>query len=154
MFFIKQVLLNRGGRGIQKICNQFSDANLPESVVENFCGGVNIVIPRNNPEVKIYSKEYLKYFGYDSIQREQVTDQVKRLLLVIDKEMSVKELMNLLGLKHRFTFNENYLHIAMKFQFIEQTDPESPNSPNQKYRLTAKGKKLKEEILKEKSRGK
>lgn len=46
---------------------------------------------------------------------EQVTDQVERLLAVIgDKEYSTKELMELLGLKHRPTFRDNYLLPAFR----------------------------------------
>jgi hypothetical protein len=35
---------------------------------------------------------------------------------------------------------------AMKLLFIEQTNPESPNSPQQKYRLTEKGLILKPKL--------
>ncbi len=66
---------------------------------------------------------------------EQVTEQVKKLLAVIgDKEYSTKELMELLGLKHRPTFRDNYLLPALKLGLIEMTIPDKPNSSKQKYR--------------------
>lgn len=67
----------------------------------------------------------------------------------MENEHSRNDLMQLLGLKHGQTFRDNYLNPALIEMLIEMTQPESPNSPTQKYRLTAKGKALKE-ILKEK----
>lgn len=66
---------------------------------------------------------------------EQVTEQVERLLAVIgDKEYSTKELMELLGLKHRPTFRDNYLLPALELELIEMTVPDKPNSSKQKYK--------------------
>lgn len=71
----------------------------------------------------------------DTVQvGEQVTEQVRKLLVVIgDKEYSTKELMEMLGLKHRPTFRDNYLLPALKLGYIEMTIPEKPNSNKQKY---------------------
>lgn len=142
--FYKAGFVESWGRGIQKICNQFAAAHLPEPVVGNFCGGVNVVVPRNNPEVTMFSKEYLHYF-----KTESVREQVKSLLVICDGEKSKKELMSELLLKGSRNFLQNYLQPALESQFIEQTNPDSPNSPNQKYRLTSKGIKMKELILKD-----
>lgn len=66
---------------------------------------------------------------------EQLTEQVERLLEVVgDKEFSTKELMELLGLKHRPTFRDNYLLPALELGYIEMTIPDKPNSSKQKYR--------------------
>lgn len=68
---------------------------------------------------------------------EQVTEQVEKLLEIIGgKEYSTKELMELLGLKHRPTFRDNYLLPALKLGFIEMTIPDKPNSSKQKYKKT------------------
>lgn len=57
---------------------------------------------------------------------EQVTEQVERLFEVIgDKECSTKELMELLGLKLRPTFRDNYLLPALELGYIEMTMPYS-----------------------------
>lgn len=65
----------------------------------------------------------------------QVTEQVEKLLKVINnKEYSTKELMELLGLKHRPSFRDNYLLPALKLEYIEMTVPDKPNSSKQKYR--------------------
>ncbi|MDP3387580.1 MAG: hypothetical protein Q8S24_10115 [Eubacteriales bacterium] len=56
------------------------------------------------------------------------------LAVIGDKEYSTKELMELLGLKHRPTFRDNYLLPALKLGLIEMTIPDKPNSSKQKYK--------------------
>ncbi len=51
------------------------------------------------------------------------------------------EIQEKLGLKHEDYFREAYLLPALKVGLIEMTQPDSPRSPTQKYRLTSKGKK-------------
>lgn len=75
---------------------------------------------------------------------DQVTDQVKTLLTTFEKAnnktLGASELMSAVGLSHRPTFRQNYLRPALTAGLIEMTIPDKPNSRNQKYRLTAKGK--------------
>jgi ATP-dependent DNA helicase RecG len=56
--------------------------------------------------------------------------------------MSRAEIMEMLGLRDRNSFSENYLIPALTNELIEMTQPDSPNSPTQKYRLTEKGKQM------------
>lgn len=71
----------------------------------------------------------------------QSYNQIQRLLLALkDGEKSPAELRRILNIKHRPTFRNNYLHPALNSELIEMTIPTKPSSPNQKYRLTAKGK--------------
>ncbi|MEX0720604.1 MAG: hypothetical protein WD059_08050 [Balneolaceae bacterium] len=69
----------------------------------------------------------------------QVTPQVEQLLLLLDGEMSRKELQGKSGLSERKSFVQNYMEPAMEGELIEYTIPEKPNSRLQKYRLTEKG---------------
>lgn len=65
----------------------------------------------------------------------QVTEQVKKLLEVMGREpISGNEIMNLLNLKHRPTFRNNYLLPAIDAGLIEMTIPDKPRSSKQKYR--------------------
>ncbi len=67
---------------------------------------------------------------------EHDSDQVKRLVTLMDKhEYTLAELMSLLGLSHRATFQKNYLNPAIEAGLIERTIPDKPKSPKQKYRL-------------------
>ncbi|MHC1689824.1 MAG: Fic family protein [Bacteroidales bacterium] len=72
----------------------------------------------------------------------QVKESVKRILLVVDGEMKSADIQNLLQLKHRETFRDNYLVPALNEGILEMTIPENPNSPKQMYRLTQKGIEL------------
>ena len=72
---------------------------------------------------------------------DQVTDQVAALIRGIGNgELSSSDLMQTLGLTHRPTFRGNYLNPALAGDWIERTEPDSPRSPKQRYRLTAKGR--------------
>ncbi|GHV55106.1 cell filamentation protein Fic [Deltaproteobacteria bacterium] len=72
----------------------------------------------------------------------QVTDQVRRLLAVLAQgEQSAAALLAELGLRHTPSFRKNYLDSAIDAGLVERTQPDSPRSPTQRYRLTAKGRK-------------
>ena len=70
----------------------------------------------------------------------QDTPQVKRLLAVLAGEMTRDELQTALGLKDRKSFRERYLLPALHKGLVEMTIPGKPNSREQKYRLTGKGR--------------
>lgn len=90
------------------------------------------------------------------LEREQVGEQVKsaavqeirarpskfvvRLLKRMKGEMTVLEMMAALKLGGRRNFLERYLSPAVDAGLVEMTQPDSPRSPTQRYRLTNKGK--------------
>ena len=86
--------------------------------------------------------------------REQVGGQVAdalpkgvaRLLKVLKCEMSVLDMMMALKLGGRRNFLEKYLTPSIELGLVEMTQPNSPRSPTQKYRLTAKGKNARMEV--------
>ena len=94
------------------------------------------------------------------LEKEQVGEQVReqvnmevpkgvaRLLKVLKGEMSVLDMMVALKLGGRRNFLEKYLTPSIELGLVEMTQPNSPRSPTQKYRLTAKGKKLRQEVVK------
>ena len=66
----------------------------------------------------------------------QVSDQVQRLISAMKLEdYTLAELMQLVGLNHRATFQKNYLNPAIEADLIERTIPDKPKSPKQRYRL-------------------
>ena len=71
-----------------------------------------------------------------------LNEQVSRLLSVLNGEMSRRTLMTRLALKDRNSFVSNYLEPALRIGYIEPTQPSSPRSPTQKYRLTEKGREV------------
>ncbi len=82
----------------------------------------------------------VQFINKQRLSSDQVSDQVKRLLSLLKGEMLASDIRSLLKLKHNPTFRKNYLLPAIKLELVEMTQPNSPKSPTQKYRLTLKGK--------------
>ncbi|CAG35089.1 Fic family protein [Desulfotalea psychrophila] len=77
----------------------------------------------------------------------QIGEQVKILVRAVATDTSPSlELMKRLGLKHRPTFLYNYLRPALEAGVVEMIFPQTPRSRNQKYRLTASGRDLLEQM--------
>lgn len=65
---------------------------------------------------------------------------IRSLVRVVEeKELSVKEMMEGLGLKGRDNFLKLYLTPSLNDGFIRLLFPESPRHPRQKHLLTTKG---------------
>ncbi len=112
--------------------------DLSEDEVE----GINIKSEQPTEQVKEQVREQVKEQVREQV-KEQVKEQVIKLLDVLESEMSVLEMMKGLNLNGRRNFLQNNLQPAVALGLIEMTQPDSPNSPTQKYRLTEKGKTLK-----------
>ena len=70
------------------------------------------------------------------------------LVMVVGlEEMSIKEMMEHLGLKNRESFMDVYLNPAIKAKYVRMLYPDNPHHPRQKYLLTAKGTLLYNEII-------
>ena len=69
-----------------------------------------------------------------------LSDNVKRLILSRgSEEKSVKEMMDVVGLKNRPNFLEYSLEPAIVEGLVRMKYPNSPRHPRQKYLLTVKG---------------
>ena len=66
--------------------------------------------------------------------------------LLGNHELTVKEMMTLIDMKHRETFLNNYLNPAIQTGFVRLLYPESPRHPRQKYLLTVRGLTAYQEI--------
>ena len=66
--------------------------------------------------------------------------------MVGEKELSVKEIMEGLGLKDRKNVLNLYLNPAIHEGYIRLLSPQSPRHPRQKYLLTIKGLALFNEL--------
>ena len=141
-------LVEQLGSGINRILKVYEKEIF--NISENF---IEIVFP--------FEKEYLEQLQNNLVQvptqdevkseeqvREQVREQVSQLISILHNEMSVHELMTNLNLTGRRNFLQNYLQPSLSLNLIEMNQPDSPNSPTQKYRLTEKGKELQKQIRK------
>lgn len=75
---------------------------------------------------------------------DQVSDQAISLVKAFgnDSKLPSGELLERLGLRHKPTFRKNHLNPALAAGLIEMTEPDSPRSPTQSYRLTDRGENL------------
>lgn len=72
----------------------------------------------------------------------EVTEEIRRVVIVLQGEMKRAEIQETLQLRHDDYFRTNYIIPALDSGCIEMKYPEIPNHPNQRYRLTTKGKAL------------
>lgn len=72
----------------------------------------------------------------------QVTEQFLTLLRACAGPQKSSELQKLVGMKHRETFQRNYLDPLLAKGWIARTIPEKPKSRMQRYVTTAAGKQL------------
>lgn len=72
-----------------------------------------------------------------------VSPQIKKVLVAIGgNTFSAKEIMELIGLRDKSNFLENYLYPAIRMKLVDPLYPERPKHPKQKYQLTEQGKTL------------
>jgi len=119
---------------VRDVCRIFEEAkeqNLPEPAIEEI--GMHI-------RFTVYLAESMTTEVSISAT-EQVSEQVRLLLSCLQQgPLGGREAMKCAGLNHRPTFLYDYLQPAIQAGFVEMTQPDSPKSPTQKYRLTAKGR--------------
>ena len=138
------------GRGFDKVRKGFNAKGLPMPTLESKFGGLLVTIQRPvEGTSKGTSKGASKGTSNstsNSISSTVITEQVKRLLEVLDGDMSIRAMMEELNFSSRDKFIANYLNPATSAGLVEMTQPDSPKSPTQKYRLTETGKTLRRGI--------
>ncbi len=137
--FHRAGLIERWGRGTNRVIEQCRAAGIAPptfrevgpSTVVTFKVPVRLVeTPQDTPQVPD------KY----PTSTRQVADKLK-LLTFCTSPRSIREMLSHMGLKDRETFMGNYLRPLLGDKLLAMTDPDSPQSPKQKYVATAKGLK-------------
>ncbi len=130
--FREMNLIEQWGTGVPRMFKQAQELGLPEPQIVELGMRVRFIVHLAE-QVRIQIEQVA----------EQVAEQVMKLLESLKKEpLSTKEAMQYLQLNHRPTFLYTYLQPALQADLVEMTQPDSPKSPTQKYRLTAKGQGL------------
>ena len=74
---------------------------------------------------------------------DEISVALAKLIRAIDENWySAKELRAIMGFKSKSSFIKNYLNPAQNIGIIQFEDRENPQSPNQRYGLTEKGKQI------------
>ena len=90
----------------------------------------------NNGSIDTHTSTHTSSSG----QLAVLSENIKRLILAIgSEEKSVKEMMEIVGLKNRPNFLEHSLTPAIQEGLVKMKYPNSPRHPRQKYLLTVKG---------------
>ena len=75
-------------------------------------------------------------------------DYIKKLIKVVgNNKLSIREMLDTIGLKNRESFMDVYLNPAISEGFVCLLYPDTPRHPRQKYLLTAKGEMLYKEMM-------
>lgn len=140
--FFKAGFIDRWGLGYKKIREGFDNAQMKMPDIESVDGGVKVTVWRNLPK------------GNDDLSEIKTTvhqlgpnlpEHFKDLIInFINSEYSVKEMQLFTNCspQSKQLFIKKYINPLMETGLIEQTHPDSPNHPRQKYRLTELGKEL------------
>ncbi|MBP7653270.1 hypothetical protein KA977_07600 [Candidatus Dependentiae bacterium] len=72
----------------------------------------------------------------------KIIENVRKILEKCLEPKEISDLMKLINQKHRTYFRNNYINIMLKAQLLDMVIPDKPNSPNQKYFTTNKGKEI------------
>lgn len=124
-------LVEQWGSGVRRIYSEAQAMGLPEPRFQEV--GMRLRVVVYLAELVLVSQVTDQVTGQVT---DQVTIQISRLLDCLQNgPLSVREALELLQLRHRRTFMVSYLKPALEAGLIEMTQPHSPNSPTQKYRL-------------------
>ncbi len=165
----KRRFLENWGRGIGMILSECRKANLPQPEYKLDADSVRLIFkydPINRPSTdqvtdQVPTKHRTsteqvpnKYRTSKQLDSKKVnkqvpteyrpsTVQVLALVKALEtKELSLRGIMEVLGLNHRPSFLTNYLNPALNEGYILKLYPNHPRHPKQKYYLTEKGKEL------------
>ena len=73
---------------------------------------------------------------------------IELVQVICAEELSIKQMMEIKGLKDRKNFINYHLEPALREKFMRRKYPDRPTHPRQKYLLTAKGVALYNELTK------
>ena len=73
-------------------------------------------------------------------------EDVDKLIEFCSEPRNFSEILSFMNFADRTYFRKKYMHPLLEEDILELTIPDKPNSKNQKYRLTAKGLTLKEQL--------
>lgn len=132
-------LVEQLGSGIPRILEHYDKNCFHFS--ENFLRMVLPSVEEVYPTEQVTEQVPRKY----PASTPQVTPQVRELLNAFIGDHSRTELQDNLRLSDRENFRINYLVPAIENDLVELTIPDKPKSSKQRYRLTEKGKKARQE---------
>lgn len=118
-----------------------------QNEVDKMVEQINKPTPITTPTTTPTSSELLTSTRIDKIFNVK-NDNILRIVKTIgDKQLGIKQIMELISLKDRKNFMTYSLTPALQEGFIQPLYPDNPHHPRQKYLLTVKGLSLYNEIM-------
>ena len=146
--FYRMGLVEQIGSGIRRIRQLCRDYEVPEATIQVSEHWVSTTFMRSGESaIDRGSESPTPRVHAEGPERPpQVTPQVKSLVRSLEGERTRSEILSDLGLKDRLHLAADYLRPALAEGLVEMTYPDSPRSRKQRYRLTDKGRALRELI--------
>lgn len=130
--------IERMGTGIRDMVKRCRVAGLPDPEFKLTDGFV--VILRRKPGAAFESVGGITPQVTAQATAQVTAEVTAQVVAFCTEPKSAKEIMAALGLKHWKTFQINYLNPLLEAGILERTIPDKPKSPQQRYRLTQKGR--------------
>lgn len=138
----------------KELMRVFKDLDL----VEYLGSGIPRILKKYDPSIFLFTENFFRItfmfeeaisqtdFKATTEVNAEVTKEVGKLLAALVESMTRQEIQEKMHLKHDEYFRKAYLKPALEEGLIEMTIPNKPNSRLQKYRLTEKGKNIRQII--------
>lgn len=148
--------MEKRGSGLKRICNEtrslesYKEDRKPKFKSSSSHFITTIYSMEYDPEVTKQSSSSNQVEGLSNVlSRDQVgtklrlsRDQVEYLLTSMKQASPAAEIRKLMGMTNASKFKKHYLDTLLEMGVITMTQPDSPNSPKQRYVLTEEGRKL------------
>ncbi len=142
------------GSGIKRIRNLCREYGVAEPRIEVSEHWFTVSFPRTEAPVGNGRAEFKSQVTGEVAGEVtgEVAGEVRQLLNILaNGPLSRTDAQAMLGLKGQANFRERYLGPALETDLIEMTVPDKPKSRNQRYRLTALGRKILDQQQKDRS---
>lgn len=136
-------LMEKTGRGGRLIVDECVNAGLPSPSWISDASGVTITFETTEVDTQATMEVTTQATTEATMD---VTTQVRRLIRHLDGTMDRQAIQGTVNIANVEYFRKSYIQPALQAGFIEMTQPDKPQSPTQRYRLTAKGRALKAQL--------
>jgi ATP-dependent DNA helicase RecG len=149
-------LIEAWGSGIQKMKTELKDYPEIELVLQEAGHAFQVQFIKKGPKKELGRDQVGTKQGPSKDQvgtkrgptdkkkasAHKINDEQFRLLQICTDAKAIVDLMKIFVRSNRTKFKDGYIAPLMAEGLLEMTEPDSPNSPTQKYRTSEKGKEL------------
>lgn len=137
-------LIEHWGRGLSMMNDKCKNAGLPKPQINDNGYMVKVIFarPKDGERTPVGHQSNTSRTPVEEQLGEVSPALVKLIEAIGNNWYSAKELREKMGFKSKSSFIKNYLNPGQSAGIIQLEDAENPQSPNQRYGLTEKGKQI------------